>query len=47
MEKAYSKKYGSYGAIEGGLTHLALSELTNGIPEAITIDDSTNQQAVW
>jgi len=34
IEKAYAKKYGSYSAIAGGLVDLALSELTNGIPES-------------
>ena len=33
LEKAYAKKYGSYSTIAGGLVDIALSELTNGIPE--------------
>ena len=30
VEKAYAKFHGSYSAIEGGLVHTALEELTNG-----------------
>jgi len=32
IEKAYSKLYGSYKNIEGGLVDAALSDLTNGAP---------------
>ena len=42
LEKAYAKKYGSYSTIEGGFSDLALAELTNGIPETISLDKSTN-----
>ena len=33
LEKAWAKYYGSYEIIEEGLVHLALSELTNGVPK--------------
>lgn len=42
IEKAYAKKYGSFSLMEGGWVQLALSDLTNGIPEKIDIDKSTN-----
>ena len=42
IEKAYAKKYGSYSAIAGGLVDLALSELTNGIPESYERDENPN-----
>lgn len=47
LEKAYAKKYGSYSIIEGGFTDLALSELTNGIPEKIPIEEDTNTVKLW
>jgi hypothetical protein len=47
LEKAYAKKYGDYSIIEGGFVDLALSDLTNGIPETIEINEETNQQKVW
>jgi len=47
LEKAYAKKYGSYSVIEGGFVHLALSELTNGIPEYVELTRDTNQLQVW
>mgnify|MGYP002630338793 CR=1 FL=1 len=47
LEKAYAKKYGSYSIIEGGFVDLALAELTNGIPETISLDRDTNQAKVW
>ena len=33
LEKAYAKKAGSYGGIEGGFVDAALTDLTNGVPE--------------
>lgn len=33
LEKAFAKKYGSYQAIAKGHVDIALSELTNGVPE--------------
>ena len=47
LEKAYAKKYGSFSAVEGGLTHLALAELTNGIPEALSLEDGANTERLW
>ena len=38
LEKAFAKKYGSFTVIEGGLVDIALSELTNGIPETFNLD---------
>lgn len=46
LEKAYAKKFGSYGAIEGGFVDITLSELTNGIPETIEFSD-TCPTALW
>lgn len=47
LEKAYAKKYGSYETIEGGLVDIALSELTNGIPETLNHVDHKNTKALW
>jgi hypothetical protein len=47
LEKAYAKKYGSYSEIEGGLVHIALGELTNGIPECMNRDDNQNLKKWW
>jgi len=40
IEKAYAKLYKSYERIEGGKVHIALAELTGGIPQYIKITDS-------
>lgn len=40
VEKAYAKFYTSYAKIEGGKVHIALSELTGGIPQYIKMTDS-------
>jgi calpain len=47
IEKAYAKKYGSYGAIAGGLVDFALAELTNGIPETMEKADNQNLEKWW
>ena len=47
LEKAYAKKYGSFDLIQGGMVDLALAELTNGIPEKIMIDRSTNTTKLY
>jgi hypothetical protein len=46
LEKAYAKKFGGYGIIEGGFVDITLSELTNGIPETIDFGD-TCPTALW
>lgn len=47
LEKAYAKKYGSFSLIQGGMVDLALAELTNGIPEKIVIDKTTNATKLY
>lgn len=42
LEKAFAKKYGSYTIIEGGMVDIALSELTNGIPETFDLAKEKN-----
>jgi len=42
-EKAYAKFYTSYAKIEGGKVHIALSELTGGIPHYIKLTDSLKE----
>ena len=39
LEKAYAKLYGSYKALEGGITIEAAVDFTGGIPEMIDIND--------
>jgi len=46
MEKAYAKYHGSYAAIEGGLVHIALVDLTGGSAEMIKLDDPKMQQGI-
>ncbi len=40
IEKAYAKFCGSYRNIEGGKVHVALAELTGGVPQHIQITDT-------
>lgn len=47
LEKAYAKKYGSYAEIEGGFVDLALSELTNGIPQTLKHADFPNEDILF
>lgn len=39
LEKAYAKLFGSYDSIVGGLVSNALADLTNGIPQRISLED--------
>lgn len=49
LEKAYAKLYKSYERIGGGKVHIALAELTGGIPQYIKITDSIqdNIEEFW
>lgn len=47
LEKAYAKKYGSYSIIQGGHVHLALAELTNGVPKLILTENERNLEKLW
>ena len=40
IEKAYSKMYGGYLNIEGGLVEAALADLTNGAPDRYDLTDA-------
>jgi hypothetical protein len=42
----YAKYFGSYGAIEGGLVHLALVDLTGGSSELVKLDGEVARQEI-
>ena len=44
FEKAYAKFYGSYAAIEGGVSNDAAVDFTGGIPELINIDHNMTEE---
>ena len=44
LEKAYAKFHGSYSAIEGGLVHVALEELTNGAGQSFRFRDASVEE---
>lgn len=47
LEKAFAKKYGSYQAIAKGHVDMALSELTNGVPEKYEHKKNQNLEKFW
>jgi len=46
VEKAYAKLHGTFASIEGGFEHLAMSDLTGGVPGTIE-DLQTDMDAKW
>ena len=44
LEKAYAKFYGSYAALEGGVSIDAAVDFTGGIPQVITIQESQTEE---
>ena len=44
MEKAYAKFYGSYAALEGGVSIDAAVDFTGGIPQVITIQENQSEE---
>lgn len=47
LEKAWAKRFGSFEIIEGGHVHLALAELTNGVPRLILTEKEKNLKKLW
>lgn len=46
IEKAYAKLHSSYAALDGGMVHDALVDLTGGIGERIPLEE-TEDEACW
>ena len=44
LEKAYAKFYGSYAAIEGGISSDAAVDVTGGIPQNISISPDMGEE---
>ena len=44
LEKAYAKFYGSYAALEGGVSIDAAVDFTGGIPQVITIQETQSEE---
>lgn len=44
MEKAYAKAFGSYESIEGGLTGMAIRDISGAPYEFLKVDDA---KVVW
>ena len=44
LEKAYAKFYGSYAALEGGVSIDAAVDFTGGIPQVITIEENQTEE---
>ena len=44
LEKAYAKFYGSYAALEGGVSIDAAVDFTGGIPQVITIKENQSEE---
>jgi hypothetical protein len=47
LEKAFAKKFGSYDFINKGQVDIALSILTNGVPEKIVVRGEKNLENFW
>ena len=45
LEKAYAKLYGSYQALDGGLSIEAAVDFTGGIPEVLNLADKSRKEA--
>lgn len=43
LEKAFAKHYGSYKALDGGLVHMGLVDLTGGAAETIQFKVGTKE----
>ena len=44
LEKAYAKFYGSYAALEGGVSIDAAVDFTGGIPQVLTIQENQSEE---